>query len=302
MNLSRNQVEVINLVKKYHNHLALDQINLSVPKGSIFALLGPNGAGKTSLIRILTQIIDADSGSIKFDGENLSPRHLSKIGYLPEERGLYKKMSAIEQLLYLTKLRGLNSSDAKKNLNTWFEKLSISDWKHKKVEDLSKGMQQKLQFIATVVHDPTFIILDEPFTGFDPINAGIIKREIVNFIKEGKTVLLSTHRMESVEELCDHICFINNAKVILQGFKSVIKNKFKHNTFQLTYRGELIPDGNLSDFQIVNKDDKKGTAQIQLLDKTKKNEMIHWLNQKIDIMTFNEDVPSINDIFINLIN
>src|SRR5690606_26071300 len=207
-------LEIENIVKQYSNHRALDDVSLSVPKGSIFGLLGPNGAGKTSLIRIINQINAPDSGEIIFDGEKLQPKHIERIGYLPEERGLYKKMKIGEQMLYLAQLKGIKKAEASRRIKEWFEKLEIQSWWDKKVEDLSKGMQQKVQFVATVIHKPDLIILDEPFSGFDPVNAQIIQNEILELNKQGATIIYSTHRMESVETLCDEIALINRSKKI----------------------------------------------------------------------------------------
>ena len=210
-------IKIENIVKQYENHIALNDVSLTVPQGSVFGLLGPNGAGKTSLIRIVNQITAPDSGVVYFKGEKLKPEHISLIGYLPEERGLYKKMEIGEQILYLAQLKGLSKSESTKRAKYWFEKMEIESWWTKKVEELSKGMQQKVQFIATIIHEPELLILDEPFSGFDPVNADIIKNEFLELNKKGTTIIFSSHRMESVEQLCDHIALIDKSKKILEG-------------------------------------------------------------------------------------
>ncbi|TAG61464.1 MAG: ATP-binding cassette domain-containing protein, partial [Runella slithyformis] len=222
-----NILETHDVVKQYAEHRALDGVSIAIPKGSIFGLLGPNGAGKTSLIRIITQITAPDAGRVLFEGQPLRPDHIRQIGYLPEERGLYKKMKVGEQLLYLAQLKGLSEKQAMEKLKIWFKKFDIKTWWGKNVEDLSKGMQQKIQFVATVMHEPELIILDEPFSGFDPINANLIKDEILELKEKGSTIIFSTHRMESVEELCDHITLINKSKVVLNGSKKEVKDQFK---------------------------------------------------------------------------
>ena len=234
-------LNVNNIVKQYATHLALDDVSLSVEQGKIFGLLGPNGAGKTSLIRIITQITAPDSGEVIFNGQRLNASHISQIGYLPEERGLYKKMEIGEQVMYLARLKGMSSAEATKRVRFWFEKLEMGSWWNKKVEDLSKGMQQKVQFVATVLHEPELIILDEPFSGFDPVNADIIKNEILELNKQGATFIFSTHRMESVEELCDSIALIHHSKKILDGSVADIKEKYRNNTYWVEYDGELYP-------------------------------------------------------------
>ena len=228
-------LEIKNIVKQYANHRALDDVSTRVETGSIFGLLGPNGAGKTSLIRIINQITAPDGGEIFFDGERLNPNHIGRIGYLPEERGLYKKMEIGEQMLYLAQLKGLSRNDATDRIKHWFEKMEMQSWWHKKVEDLSKGMQQKVQFVATVVHQPDLIILDEPFTGFDPVNVNVIREEILALNRGGATIIFSTHRMESVEELCDSIVLINKSKKILDGKVREIKNTYRTNTYRVEY-------------------------------------------------------------------
>ena len=230
-------LETQNIVKQFENHRALSEVSISVEQGTIFGLLGPNGAGKTTLIRIINQITAPDEGNVFLFGEKLKPEHIKNIGYLPEERGLYKKMKVGEQALYLSQLKGLSKRDALKKLKYWFEKFEIASWWDKKVEDLSKGMQQKVQFIVTIIHDPELLIFDEPFSGFDPINVNIIKDEILNLKENGATIIFSTHNMASVEELCDNIALINNGKSILSGEISSVKEDFKTNTYSITYKG-----------------------------------------------------------------
>lgn len=228
-------LEIHNIVKQYADHRALDDVSMTIPPGKIFGLLGPNGAGKTSLIRIITQITAPDQGHILFDGTPLSPEHIAQIGYLPEERGLYKKMEVGEQMIYLAQLKGFSKQQAKTRLEHWFKRLDIQDWWKKRIEDLSKGMQQKVQFISTVLHEPRLIILDEPFSGFDPINAQIIQDEILKLNQEGATIIYSTHRMETVEELCDHIALINKSKKILDGPVKEVKGSYKRQIYEIDY-------------------------------------------------------------------
>ncbi len=242
------------IVKQFSNHLALDKVSISVPENSIFGLLGPNGAGKTTLIRIINQITAPDSGEISLQGRPLKADDVVNIGYLPEERGLYKKMKVGEQALYLARLKGLSRIDALRQLKYWFEKFEITDWWNKKVEELSKGMQQKVQFITTVVHEPKLLIFDEPFSGFDPINANLLKNEILNMKEKGATIIFSTHNMASVEELCDHISLINKSKVILEGQIDELRKTFRTNTYEVSYTGDPqkmksgIPDA----FEIIS--------------------------------------------------
>jgi ABC-2 type transport system ATP-binding protein len=284
--------------KQYGAHTALRDINLEIPKGKIFGLLGPNGAGKTSLIRIITQITGPDSGEIYFDGEPLCLAHADQIGYLPEERGLYKKMKVGEQLLYLAQLKGMRKSEAISRLKDWFIRLDIKDWWDKPVDDLSKGMQQKAQFIATVVHEPKLLILDEPFTGFDPINANMLKEEILAIRNRGTTVLFSTHRMESVEELCDDIALINRAQVVLSGNKSEVQSRYKENQFFLRFSGSLPTTP--SCFQIIST--QNDHTLIKLAEGVGTNQAIAELIQHVDLIEFKEFIPSFNDIFIKVVS
>jgi ABC-2 type transport system ATP-binding protein len=286
------------VVKKYANHLALDHIDLDIAKGKIFGLLGPNGAGKTSLIRIINQITAPDSGQIIFNGEPLSVKHVDQIGYLPEERGLYKKMKVGEQLLYLAQLKGMSKSEAISKLKEWFIRLDIKDWWNKPVDDLSKGMQQKTQFIATVVHEPKLLILDEPFSGFDPINANMLKDEILAIKERGITILFSTHRMETVEELCDDIALINHSKVVLSGNKVEVQNRYKQNLFKIRYVGEFKRE--LIGIDILSFDED--SAILKLASDISSNKAISQIIDQVELMEFQEVIPSFNDIFIQVVN
>lgn len=297
-----NILKIAGVSKKYADHVALQDIDFEIPAGNIFGLLGPNGAGKTSLIRIITQITGADTGEIFFKGEPLRPDHIKNIGYLPEERGLYKKMKVGEQLLYLAQLKGLSRQEATQKIKTWIQKLDIGSWMTKNIEDLSKGMQQKVQFVATVMHEPELIILDEPFSGFDPINANIIKDEILELRKNGSTIIFSTHRMESVEELCDNIALINRSRKVLDGSVKDIKNIYKTSTYLVEGVGRLLL---LSpDFEVLEQSEKNGMfrAAIKLKNEAKPNDLLRYLIQTVEIHAFREKIPSINDIFIQKVN
>ena len=298
----KKQLDILNakgITKRYADHLALNKLDLNVPEGSIFGLLGPNGAGKTTFIRIINQIIYADEGSIQIMGDPLGLKHIEVIGYLPEERGLYKKMKVGEHLLYFARLKGLHRAEAIKRIKIWFKKLDIPDWLDKKVEDLSKGMQQKVQFVATVLHEPKLIILDEPFSGFDPINANLIKDEILELREKGSTIIFSTHRMESVEELCDHIALINEAEKILDGPKKEIKNQFRDNTYVIEHYSALgqLPAGFEVKSSGNNEHDLLETV-IKLSDKATAKNLLETLIQQTEIRSFREVIPSVNDIFI----
>lgn len=298
-----NILEVQNIVKNYSNHKALDDVSLAVPKGIIFGLLGPNGAGKTSLIRIVNQITGPDEGRVIFNGEALQEKHIYEIGYLPEERGLYKKMKVGEQLLYLARLKGLSKTEAMDKLRYWFEKFDIKTWWEKNVEDLSKGMQQKIQFVATVLHEPRLIILDEPFSGFDPINANLIKDEILELKEKGSTIIFSTHRMESVEELCDHVALINKSKKVLDGPKSKIKEQFKSDTYSITYQGELNLENEFFDISgITEVESELNAATLKLKKEVSSNELIRQLISEVELKSFKENIPSMNDIFIRAVS
>jgi ABC-2 type transport system ATP-binding protein len=286
------------VVKKYSDHLALDHIDLEIPRAKIFGLLGPNGAGKTSLIRIINQITAPDSGQIIFDGERLSAKHVDQIGYLPEERGLYKKMKVGDQLLYLAQLKGMSKSEAISKLKDWFIRLDIKDWWNKPVDDLSKGMQQKTQFIATVVHEPKLLILDEPFSGFDPINATMLKDEILAIKERGTTILFSTHRMETVEELCDDIALINQSRVVLAGEKLEVQSRYKQNLFKIRYLGNLPTEFN--GIEILNVNGQSATLKLAV--GTRSNQAISQIIAHVDLLEFQELIPSFNDIFIQVVN
>lgn len=297
---------VNNVVKKYAHHTALNRVSISVPKQCIYGLLGPNGAGKTSLIRIINQITAPDEGEIFLNGEKLQQHHISKIGYLPEERGLYRKMKVGEQALYLAQLKGLSKQDALKKLKTWFEKFEIQAWWNKKVEELSKGMQQKIQFITTVLHEPELLILDEPFSGFDPINSNIIKEEILRMRKEGATVIFSTHNMSSVEEICDNIALINKSEKILEGSVKEIRNQYKSNSFEIEFRGPMMAFANAlwANFELLEKteDGNIHKAKIRLLGGSTPNKLLENLLSSVEIVSFNEIIPGMNDIFIRMVN
>jgi ABC-2 type transport system ATP-binding protein len=291
-------LSIRNIVKQYANHRALDNVSLEVQKGSIFGLLGPNGAGKTSLIRIINQITAPDSGEVYINGEKLNPSHISKIGYLPEERGLYKKMEIGEQMLYLAQLKGMDKKEATDRIRYWFEKMEMQTWWKKKVEDLSKGMQQKVQFVATIVHDPELIILDEPFSGFDPVNAEIITNEILELNSKGATIIFSTHRMESVEQLCDSIALIHRSHKILDGRVSDIKHSYRNNTFQVTYEGHLNGLGAQPVFECIGEDSPGSGLTIRIRDGYKTNDALELLINQVSITRFVEVIPTINEIFI----
>lgn len=292
-------LEAIDVHKAYASHVALDGVSLAIPEGSIFGLLGPNGAGKTSLIRIITQITGADSGEIRFRGERLNPAHIAQIGYLPEERGLYKKMKVGEQLLYLARLRGLSRADATVRIKQWIARFDLKQWVEKNVEDLSKGMQQKVQFIATVLHQPSLIILDEPFSGFDPINANLIKDEILELRQQGATIIFSTHRMESVEELCDNIALINRSRKVLDGPVGLVRDQFKTNTYQVEGKGKLVVVH--PDFEVVEQVERENGhfyARVQLHAGVRPNDLLRYLINTVEVEAFREQIPSINEIFI----
>jgi ABC-2 type transport system ATP-binding protein len=290
------------VTKRYTNHLALDQVTLSIPERSIFGLLGPNGAGKTTLIRIINQIINADSGEILLFGEKLREKHVGTIGYLPEERGLYKKLKVGEQLIYLAQLKGLSRKDATDKSKTWIKKFEITDWWNKKVEDLSKGMAQKVQFISTVMHEPKLIILDEPFSGFDPVNAQLITKEILELKEKGCTIIFSTHRMETVEELCDHIALINKSKKILEGPKKQVRDQFKSNTFVIEHKGALTPGGDRYDLIHQNNvENDHFKTVLRAKSNSSPNDLLRELINLTEVYSFQEKIPTMSEIFINLV-
>jgi ABC-2 type transport system ATP-binding protein len=298
-------LSVRNVTKRYASHTALSSINLEIPAGSVFGLLGPNGAGKTSLIRIINQITGPDEGEIFFNGQLLREYHINEIGYLPEERGLYKKMEVGEQAIYLAQLKGLSRSEAIARLKIWFERFEIKSWWKKKVEELSKGMAQKVQFIVTVVHEPRLLILDEPFSGFDPVNANLVRDELLRLKDAGTTIILSTHRMESVEELCSHIALINLSHKILDGPVKDIRKTYKSNIYEVEYSGNSISLANSlwGDFELLEniKDDDIYKAKIRLKGKATTNDLLQSLIGNISIQGFRELIPGMNDIFIQLV-
>jgi ABC-2 type transport system ATP-binding protein len=287
-----------NIHKSYSGHTALTDVSLAIPHKSIFGLLGPNGAGKTTLIRIINQIIDADSGQILINGQPLAPTHVHQIGYLPEERGLYKKMAVGEQLVYFGQLRGLTKRQANERGKAWCKKLEIDAWWNKKVEDLSKGMAQKIQFIATIMHEPELIILDEPFSGFDPVNANLITAEILELRDKGSTIIFSTHRMESVEQLCDHVAMIHKSKKILDGTKESVKAAHKDGTYQIEYIGNLNTNGKYTVMNTQQSRENLKKSVVQVSPDTNPNELLKILIGEVEIHSFIERVPSMNDIFI----
>ncbi len=289
-------LSIQNVVKTYGSYTAVDHVSFDVPRGSVFGLLGPNGAGKTSLIRMITTITGPDEGAILLEGEKLNERTPEKIGYMPEERGLYKKMKVGDHLMYLAQLKGLSEAQARKAIGHWLEKFDIKDWWPKKVEDLSKGMQQKIQFIATIVHQPRLLILDEPFTGLDPINTTLIKEEIGNLNEAGISIIFSTHRMEQVEEMCDHIVLINKGRNVLFGEVQDIKNQYKQNLFRVETEGDL-PAEIAEHFPV--REQGKDAVTVQLEEESKSNDLLKYLIQKgVRITRFEEILPTFNEIFI----
>lgn len=304
-----NLIEINNVSKTYGDYKALNNISIKVPKQSIYGLLGPNGAGKTTLIRMLNQITAPDEGSIIFGGETLNRNHISQIGYLPEERGLYKTMKVGEQAIYLAQLKGVKQRDAEKKLKQWFNKFGILNWWDRKVEELSKGMQQKIQFIVTIIHEPKLLIFDEPFSGFDPINVNLLKKEILELRDKGATIIFSTHNMASVEELCDNIMLINKGQKILEGSVYQIKQDFKNNSFEVKIKvaesqslnvaeTSSLPEG----FTLINENtDSNGemTLNVKAENDVNPNILINYLSEKGTIISYRELLPSMNDIFIN---
>ena len=295
-----SNISIQSITKSYSGHLALKDLSFEVPEGSIYGLLGPNGAGKTTLIRIINQIIEADSGSIQIGGQNLNADHINVIGYLPEERGLYKKMKVFDQLLFMGQLRGMSKRDCISSIKEWTARLEIDDWLKAKVQDLSKGMAQKIQFIATVLNYPKVIILDEPFSGFDPVNANLIKDEILRLQKNVSTILFSTHRMESVEELCDYLTLVHNSSGLVSGTKKQIKKKYSDDTFELVYEGRLnFLEGN----EVISTDideDGRNVSIVKLNDGQEPNDLIRSAIDQVKIVSFVERIPTINEIFIKL--
>lgn len=294
------------ITKNFAGTRALDDINLQINKSEIFGLLGPNGAGKTTFIRILNQIFTPDLGKIFIEGNPLQTSDISRFGYLPEERGLYKKMKVSEQVLYFAALKGMNTHQAHTELASWFDRLEITDWKHKRVEELSKGMQQKVQFIVSVIHKPSILILDEPFSGFDPVNAQLLKNEILRLKKEGTTIILSTHNMNSVEELCDSIALIHKSKKIMDGNPNAIRAKYATNQYEIKYSGyfDKILSAFTTSYKIISQSKEQDitTLTIELLEEIPSNDVIKHLMNSGNVQSFQQIIPSMNDIFIEAVN
>lgn len=306
--MSDNLLVATNVFKKYGDYTALNNLSLEIPSGSIFGLLGPNGAGKTTFIRIINQITYPDKGNVYFNGEPLQPKHIAHIGYMPEERGLYKTMKVGEQALYLAQLKGLSKKEAKERLTYWFDRLEIGDWWNKKIQELSKGMAQKIQFVVTVLHQPKLLIFDEPFSGFDPINANIVKDEILFLKEQGATVIFSTHRMESVEELCNEIALIYKSNKILEGKLSDVKRSFRENKFEValeTLQPEVLKSELVEKFTVTEGDFATLGDELKLViqtpENTKPNELLLYLTQKASVTHFKETIPSMSDIFIKAV-
>lgn len=302
--MSDNIIECRNVCKNFGEKVALDNVSVSVPKGGIFGLLGPNGAGKTTLIRIINRITIPNGGEVLFDGRPITQSDVEKIGYLPEERGLYRKMEVGDQAMYLAQLKGMSAAEARKALKEWFVRFGIQDWWKKKVEELSKGMAQKVQFITTVVHKPSLMILDEPFSGFDPVNAELIRKEILRLKDEGATIILSTHNMESVEELCDNIALINKSHLVIIGGVNEIRHKYGNNNIELVYTGEDKVKDAEGIFKVLSDEDNAGrhTAVLTLGENVSSNDALSvLLGQDIIVNSFKELIPRMNDIFIKLV-
>ncbi|WP_298647852.1 ABC transporter ATP-binding protein [uncultured Proteiniphilum sp.] len=295
-------LETTNVVKQYANHLALDKVSIQVPRATVFGLLGPNGAGKTTLIRIITRITAPDSGEVMIDGRPSRSEDVYNIGYLPEERGLYKKMKVGEQAMYLAQLRGLSKKDAHRELMIWFKRFDIMDWYNRRVEELSKGMQQKVQFISTVIHDPDLLIFDEPFSGFDPVNADIVKREMLRLKDEGKTIILSTHNMESVEELCDNIALIHKSQVVLQGKVFDIRKEHRPNILRFRLMGHEF-DLEHSSFTLLSKEPYHEfiDLRIQKEGDISSNELVRLILDRYEVVSYDEELPTMNDVFIRTV-
>lgn len=302
--MSENIIECRNVCKNFGEKVALDNVSVSVPKGGIFGLLGPNGAGKTTLIRIINRITIPNGGEVLFDGRPITQSDVEKIGYLPEERGLYRKMEVGDQAMYLAQLKGMSAAEARKALKEWFVRFGIQDWWKKKVEELSKGMAQKVQFITTVVHKPSLMILDEPFSGFDPVNAELIRKEILRLKDEGATIILSTHNMESVEELCDNIALVNKSHLVITGGVNEIRHKYGNNNIELVYTGEDRVKDAEGIFKVLSDEDNAGrhTAVLTLGENVSSNDALSvLLGQDIIVNSFKELIPRMNDIFIKLV-
>lgn len=298
-------LSAVNVSKQFASHKALDRINIEVPENSIFGLLGPNGAGKTTFIRIVNQILAPDEGSIHFNGKKLTASDIAKIGYLPEERGLYKKMNVGEQALYLARLKGMSRTEATRRLKVLFSKFGIDGWWNRKVEELSKGMQQKVQFIVTIIHEPMLLIFDEPFSGFDPINVNLLKEEILDLKRNGASIIFSTHNMASVEELCDHIALINNSRKILDGNVWEIRKAYKANIFEIKFErsARKLTDFLSQNFEVIDQlsENEHFTAKILIPDNLEANDLIREILPNVSIISINEIIPSMNDIFIRTV-
>jgi ABC-2 type transport system ATP-binding protein len=288
--------------KSYKTKVALDDVSLKIQKGDVFGLLGPNGAGKTTLIRIINQIFSPDKGELFFNGERLSEKHIQKIGYLPEERGLYKKMKVGEQALYLAQLKGMKANDAKKALDYWFAKFEISSWYNKKVQELSKGMQQKVQFITTVMHSPELLIFDEPFSGFDPLNTDMLKNEILDLSRKGATIIFSTHNMESVEQICDKIALINSSHLVLEGSVRDVKQRFKKFEYEIVISGDYNDNLLIEGVSLIDQTTSNGNTVLKVkIDKGKNADLLSNILKYTDIISYKEILPSMNEIFITTI-
>lgn len=295
-----NFIEIKDVVKQYDGHLALDRVSMDVPEGIIYGLLGPNGAGKTSLIRIINMITKPDSGEVLLGGKPLQPSDVAQIGYLPEERGLYKKMKVGDHIVYLARLKGVDKATAVQRMNQWLERFDLTEWRDKKVEALSKGMQQKVQFIATVIHEPRLLIFDEPFSGFDPVNAEQLKQEILRLKDQGSTILFSTHNMESVEAICERITLINSARVVLEGSVAAIKQEHKKHLYEIEQvdRAATLPT---NDALYSIEQTTRNSTLIRLNDGVASRDVISWLNEHVQLAGFHELLPSMNEIFIETV-
>lgn len=296
-------LETQDVVKRYGNHTALNGVSIQVPQGCIYGLLGPNGAGKSSLIRIINRITAPDEGKVFINGRESVAEDIFNIGYLPEERGLYKKMKVGEHIIFLAKLRGLSPAEARVKTNYWLKKFDILSWENKKVEELSKGMQQKIQFIVSVIHEPDLYILDEPFSGFDPVNAELLKNELLELKAKGKTIILSTHNMESVEELCDEITLINKSKAVLQGNVKEIRARYRKHIFRLDVAGEGFGMES-SHFSVISQEVKNGSTEVRIQrnDDASNSELLQEVTREYEVLTFEEELPSMNDIFIQIVS
>ena len=299
-------LEAQHIVKRYARHLALDDVSIAVPQGSVFGLMGPNGAGKTTLIRIINRITAPDSGEILFEGRRLAPTDVARIGYLPEERGLYRKMKVGEQAIYLARLKGIDKATARKRLTEWFEKFDIMPWWNRKVEELSKGMQQKIQFVCTVIHEPDLLIFDEPFSGFDPVNAELLKREILTLRDQGRTIIFSTHNMQSVEEVCDECALFNKSHVVLQGNVSEVRQRFAQGIVSLEVETSApLSQEQLSQLSVVDSNfypgEKKQLLRLKMRAGEDLRDLVQTLPRELHLLSLREEIPSMNEIFIQTI-